>query len=137
MPHGVSVQPALTVLDVADAQNRYAREAFHFIQRGLAFTAERVFGPLEDSNANRHVNGRQLCQGLRDFALKQWGPMAPLVLERWGIVSTLDFGFIVFQLIEAGVFHRQKSDTLTDFRDVYDFETAFDCALQMDSSRGR
>ena len=73
------------------------------------------------------------CLGLREFAVRQWGPLSPVVLERWGIVSTLDFGFIVFQLIEAGVFHRQKSDTLTDFREVYDFETAFDGSVEFDS----
>ena len=120
MPPTASVRPALTLLDVAEAQNRYAGDAFHFIQRGLAYTAEMTYGPIDGANTNRHVDGRQLCLGLREFALRQWGPLSPVVLERWGIVSTLDFGFIVFQLIEAGVFHKQKSDTLNDFREVYD-----------------
>ncbi|HQY89266.1 MAG TPA: hypothetical protein PK402_11450, partial [Tepidisphaeraceae bacterium] len=114
MPPTATVRHALSLLDVAEAQNRYARDAFHFIQRGLAYTAEMTYFPVESPNTNRHVDGRQLCLGLREFAFRQWGPLSPVVLERWGICSTLDFGFIVFQLIEAGVFHRQKSDTLND-----------------------
>ncbi len=76
---------------------------------------------------NRHVSGQQLCWGLREYAIQRWGLMARAVLRRWHIHSTLDFGRIVFRLIDEGNLRKQATDTLEDFKDVYDFNTVFDC----------
>jgi uncharacterized repeat protein (TIGR04138 family) len=81
-------------------------------------------------NLNRHVSGRQLCWGLRDFALERWGLMARTVLNRWRIDSTSDFGRIVFAFIEHNLMQKQPEDTLEDFEDVYDFQEAFDGAFR-------
>jgi len=75
---------------------------------------------------NRHVGGKQLCWGLRDLALKQWGLMATSVLHHWGIRSTKDFGRMVFALVNSGMLQKQPHDSIADFDDVYDFEEAFD-----------
>src|SRR6202040_2003319 len=45
--------------------------------------------------------GRQLLEGIRDYALAQFGPMAMTVLEEWGIRGCSDFGEIVFNMVES------------------------------------
>jgi|GEM_PF-61122 len=75
---------------------------------------------------DRHINGRDLCWGLRDYALKRWGMMARVVLESWNIRSTSDFGRIVFGFIDLDMMRRQEDDRIDDFADVYSFKEAFD-----------
>lgn len=75
---------------------------------------------------DRHISGRQLCWGLRDFALHNYGMMARTVLEAWGIRATIDFGRIVFAFIECGMMQKQPGDSLADFEEVFAFDDAFD-----------
>src|SRR3954471_15765259 len=81
---------------------RYPQEAYEFVQRGLSYTVQKIHAEQTDPEASRHVSGQQLCEGLREFSHKQWGMLARVVLGRWGITGTVDFGRIVFALIEAG-----------------------------------
>jgi uncharacterized repeat protein (TIGR04138 family) len=119
--------PAPKPIDtVVDKVGLYPREAFEFVQEGLAYTVERAHGQVRDPQASRHVTGQMLCEGLRQFALMQWGMLARTVLARWNIEATLDFGRIVFAMIESGHMSKTDEDSLEDFRDVYDFRTAFD-----------
>lgn len=111
----------------------YPLEAFEFVQKGLAYTVNKTHGPPEEEKTNRHVTGQQLCQGLRDYALMQWGMLAGTVLRRWNIHSTLDFGRIVFALIDGGMMHKTESDTINDFRDVYDFKTVFESDYKIEN----
>jgi uncharacterized repeat protein (TIGR04138 family) len=74
---------------------------------------------------NRHVTGEQLCWGLRELALRRWGMLAPMVLRKWRIKSTTDFGKIVFFLVEHNELQKQPDDSLDDFDNVYDFRSAF------------
>ena len=56
----------------------------------------------EPAAAQHHVTGQELCEAIRRYALDQYGYMAKLVLNNWGIRSTGDFGEIVFNLIRIG-----------------------------------
>ena len=113
----------------------YSVGAFLFVQRGLEFTVQHVHGPLdEDAEVEvgmRHVTGRQLCEGLRDFAIDQYGMLARTVLRRWRIRSCEDFGHLVFAMIEADMMHKTEDDCLEDFVGVFDFEQAFDPSVLM------
>lgn len=82
---------------------------------------------------NRHVTGQQLCQGLRELALARWGRMARTVLRRWNITSTMDFGHIVYAQIELGQLQKVEEDSIDDFKNVYDFETAFESEYRIPS----
>jgi len=82
--------------------------------------------------AQRHVSGMQLCEGLRDFAIQQYGRLALPMLRRWNIHRTEDFGHIVFAMVEAGLMQAQESDTLHDFDEGFDFEEAFACPIPVD-----
>ena len=75
---------------------------------------------------NRHVGGRELCWGLRDFALRRWGMMARTVLTHWKVKTTKDFGRIVFAFIDQDLMQKQEGDCIEDFDEVYSFEEAFD-----------
>ena len=104
----------------------YPLEAFNFVRDGLSYTMHRVHEDVETLNEQeRHVNGQQLCLGLRDFAIDQYGLLAPVVLNHWSILRTDDFGRIVFAMIEAGLMSSSDHDTMEDFRAVYDFSEAF------------
>ena len=72
-----------------------------------------------------HVTGQQLSEGLRQLAIKAFGPMVPTVFEYWGIRKTDDFGEMVWNLIELGVFGKTDGDSREDFKDVYSFHEAF------------
>jgi uncharacterized repeat protein (TIGR04138 family) len=84
---------------------------------------------------NRHVSGQDLCWALRDLALARWGPMAPLVLKSWRITQTIDFGHVVFAMINHRIMQKQPHDRLSDFADVYDFLEAFDTSLRLGDER--
>ena len=102
----------------------YPPEAYDFVQRGLAHTAQIVHGEKDPAD-DRHVSGQQLCLGLKDFAIKQYGLLARTVLNRWNIQRTDDFGRIVFGMIDQGLMRKTDEDTLEDFRGVYDFGEVF------------
>jgi len=109
-------------------QNRkYKFEAYSFVMAALHHTVSKFSKP-------RHITGRELLEGIRDYALEQFGPMARTVLTYWGISKTDDFGKIVFALVEAGVLRKQPEDKLEDFENVYDFEEAFDKAYKIKDS---
>ncbi|MCS7033149.1 MAG: hypothetical protein NZ561_04035 [Phycisphaerae bacterium] len=123
-----------TLEQVVAELNLFPLEAFLFVTEGLTFTAERHHGPRSSPDQNRHVTGQQLCEGLRDYALQKYGMLAGTVLRRWGLRSTLDFGRIVYALIDAGFFGKTDTDSIEDFRDVYDFRAAFDGAYKIQLS---
>jgi uncharacterized repeat protein (TIGR04138 family) len=106
---------------------RYPVEAFVFVQKGLDYTVKQLHGEPRpgDDPAGRHVPGRQLCLGLRDFALLQYGSLARTVLNHWQVRTSEDFGRIVYAMIDAGLMSKTDSDSLEDFVGVYDFSQAF------------
>ncbi|MCH2135633.1 MAG: hypothetical protein MK101_03510 [Phycisphaerales bacterium] len=102
-------------------------EAYDFVQRGLAETAHKIHEHADSfGEQDRHVTGQELCLGLRDFAIDQYGLLAPMVLELWHIRRTEDFGKMVFAMIDLGLMQRRPEDSMDDFRAVYDFREAFD-----------
>jgi uncharacterized repeat protein (TIGR04138 family) len=119
--------PAAKTLEqiVADL-DRYPIDAFVFVQEGLEFAIKRIHGERNADGTPRHVTGQQLCEGLREFALNRWGRLSRTVLRRWGVTSTYDFGRIVFAMIAGKLFDKTENDEIDDFRDVYDFRSAFE-----------
>ncbi len=115
------------------AETKYPAEAFIFIQRGLDFTVQRLHGELdeEEPEQSRHVTGADLCHGLRDFALKEYGLLAKSVLRRWNIRTCEDFGRIVFAMVDAGMLQKTDEDDLSDFDGVFNFDEAFAAELSI------
>ncbi|RLS94054.1 MAG: hypothetical protein DWI11_05790 [Planctomycetota bacterium] len=111
------------------ARGPYPLEAYEFLQQGLQHTVQRMHA-TQSVHANEpfrggHITGQQLCFGLRDLAISQYGFLAPAVLAHWRVQRTGDFGTMVYTLIEAGLMSRNEQDRLEDFGNVYDFDEAF------------
>ena len=122
--------PAMQKLDFAEAldlivshDSRYAREAYHFLRDALDYTIKLKKKARED--ASGHVTGQELLDGIRLYALKEFGPMVPTVFEYWGLSKGDDFGEMVFNLIRVGIFGKTDRDSLDDFRGGYTFHEAF------------
>jgi len=86
---------------------------------------EELEGWDEEEDPERHLTGQVLCQAIRQYAQQQYGLLAKVVLNSWGIHTTSDFGEIVYNLIGIGMMRKSKSDRREDFNDQYDFEDAF------------
>jgi hypothetical protein len=102
---------------------RYTRDAYVFLRDSLDFTTKQQ-KKIKGATV-RHVAGPELLEGVRQYALREFGPMVMTVFSSWGIRCCEDIGHMVFNLIEAGVFGKTEEDSLEDFKNVYDFETAF------------
>lgn len=105
---------------------RFDRKAYDFIRLGLDHAVKDL--KKRDSvraGKSRHVSGPELLEGLRVYALDQYGPLAKTVLNSWGINRCTDFGDIVFNLIEYSVFSKTENDRPEDFADIYTFDDAF------------
>jgi uncharacterized repeat protein (TIGR04138 family) len=102
---------------------RYRRDAYLFLREALDFTQKLV--GKENGGKVRHVTGQELLDGIRQFALEQFGPMTITVFEEWGIRQCPDFGEIVFNMLEIGLLAKTDKDTRADFQGGYDFEAAF------------
>jgi uncharacterized repeat protein (TIGR04138 family) len=110
----------------------YPLDAYLFVQQGLQTAVERIHARTA-TDESHHVTGEQLCHGLREVATERWGFLARTVLHTWGIRRTLDFGRIVYAMIDAGLFSKTDEDSIEDFRDVYDFATAFETEYRIGS----
>ena len=76
--------------------------------------------------ARRHVSGAELAWACRDLARERFGLLARAVLGHWGLTRSDDFGRIVYTLVEVGLLVTQPTDSEDDFREVFEFESAFD-----------
>ena len=108
---------------VVGSDPRYQRDGSIFLRDALDFTTKQQ--KKVKGVSVRHVTGPELLDGVRHYALKEFGPMVITVFDSWGIRSCEDVGHMVFNLIGAGVFGKTEQDSIEDFKNVYDFEEAF------------
>ena len=107
------------VEEILAKDSRYKPDAYEFVMQALWFTQKKSKQP-------GHISGRQLLEGIKKFAIRQYGPMAKAVFRHWGVGVTGDFGEIVFNMINAGLMRKSAEDKRSDFDGVYDFDTALD-----------
>ncbi len=117
----VSFEQALATIQAKDP--RYHREAYLFVREALEHTQKTI--ARNPRGRIRHVTGQELLNGIRDFALQQFGPMTKTVLEEWGMRRCEDFGEIVFNMIAVGWLAKTSKDSRADFAGGYDFDDAF------------
>jgi uncharacterized repeat protein (TIGR04138 family) len=116
----ISFDEAIRKIVAADA--RYPAEAYLFVQEALQHT-QRALG--RHKTEDKHVGGQELLAGIRESALKTYGPMVPTLFAEWGIRSCADFGEIVFNMIEHNLATKKPADSRDDFKPGYDFDEAF------------
>ena len=86
-----------TVESIFSKDSRYKPDAYEFVAAALHFSQKKL-------KRHGHILGKELLEGLKEFAIEQFGPMAKTVLNHWGIHRTEDVGNIVFNLIENKFF---------------------------------
>ncbi len=117
------------LLELTRRDPRYAYEAYEFVFGALEHT-HKLLGrepPDEATDPNEpkhHVSGAQLVEGIRLYALQEFGLMARVVFHMWGIHKTDDFGAIVFNLIEAELMSKTPEDCREDFNNLFDLDEA-------------
>ena len=108
---------------IVAGDDRYQRDAYVFLRDALDYTTKQQ--KKARGAAVRHVAGPELLEGVRLYALKEFGPMALTVFSYWGINRCEDIGHMVFNLIGAGIFGKTEQDSPDDFKSVYNFHDAF------------
>jgi uncharacterized repeat protein (TIGR04138 family) len=102
---------------------RYHREAYLFLREALEHT-QRALKKAKKPEP-QHVTGKELLDGIREYAVAQYGPMSKMVLNEWGIHATEDFGEIVFNMVDHGLLSKTPDDSRDHFKGGYDFDEAF------------
>ena len=134
-----------SLMQLVRSDERYPIEAYLFVRESLAFAAdsmelgscseasfaEDLETNLHQSRRERHLSGQELCEASREYAINQYGFMAKVVLNQWGIFSTQDIGEIVYRMINAGIMKKSSSDRKSHFDDVYDFDAVFQENFEM------
>jgi uncharacterized repeat protein (TIGR04138 family) len=114
------------ILDhILEIDGRYPRRAYLFVMEAVSYTVEKL-------PERRHITGKELSLGIRDFAIERFGIAAKLVFEEWNITKTRQFGDIVFNLVNEGLLRKTEEDAIEDFDEVFDFTTAFEVEYEID-----
>lgn len=104
---------------------RYHPQAYLFVTEALRQAQELLGKEQVEDEESAHISGRELLEGVRVLALKQYGMMATSVFASWGITTTEDFGHIVFEMVERDDLRKTERDQLSDFCEVYHFADVF------------
>ena len=108
-----------TLMKLINRDKRYDPESYSFVMSALDFTRKTL-------KRKGHVTGQELLEGIREYALEEFGPMARTVLKHWGITTTNDFGEIVFNMLDTGLLGKSDRDSKDDFNNIFDFKSIFD-----------
>ncbi len=111
-----------TVEKIITRDSRFSEEAYEFISNAVIYTTRQVEG---EEDSKRHISGQELLEGIKDFAISQFGPMAKDVLESWGVCDSLSIGYIVFNMVDHQLLGSTKDDSIDDFKNGFDFQTTF------------
>ncbi len=93
---------------------RYSPPAYEFISDAVTYTVKKL-DRSKRPRGERHVNGRELVQGVADYSVEQFGPLAENVLADWGLKDGMAIGNVVFNLIKEGLLKASEEDRLEDF----------------------
>jgi len=121
------------IKEIIKKDPRYSIQAYQFVFEALDYTTNMLGkNQHKTTDVDRHVTGKQLMEGIRKFALKQFGFMSLTVFEQWGIKQDADFGNIVFNLVESGLMGKTETDSRDDFKNIYDLKKVFDEGFKFD-----
>lgn len=112
-----------TVEEIVKTDPRYTIEAYEFVSNAVVYTARKL--ERNPSSVNRHISGGELLDGVKKYAIEQFGPMAGEILKSWGINDSISIGNIVFNLVNKKLLGASNNDSIDDFKEGFDFEEAF------------
>ncbi|TLD42216.1 MAG: hypothetical protein JETT_1540 [Candidatus Jettenia ecosi] len=121
------------IKEIIKKDPRYSSTAYQFVFEALDYTTNMLGKDQhKTSDKDRHVTGKQLMEGIRQYALKQFGFMTLTVFGQWGIKQDTDFGNVVFNLVESGLMGKTETDSKDDFKNTYDLKKVFDEEFKLD-----
>jgi uncharacterized repeat protein (TIGR04138 family) len=112
------------LLELAARDKRYSVHAYRFLFESMG-EALSLAGKMEADGVERHLTGQELLHGMRVHAENCFGPLAAQVWRSWGIKESLDWGRLVFILVESTLLSKRDEDTVEDFREGFDFDQVF------------
>ena len=112
-----------TVEAIVDRDPRFDPEAYAFISDAVLYTTRKMESGSRTSK--RHISGRELLDGIKEFAMQQFGPIAPEVLRHWGMNDSMAIGHVVFNMVNNQLLGKTREDTIEDFRNGFDFDMEF------------
>ncbi len=112
--------------ELLEAHKEYEAGAYNFLYEVLNYALE---VEKRNSRSKEHVTAKELANGFRLYAIKEFGLMAKFVLNEWGFKSTRDLGNAVFYLVDHDLMGATERDRVEDFDNVYDFDEVFDLGL--------
>src|SRR5262249_19208867 len=86
---------------IVASDSRYARRGYGILRDRLDFPTKQQ--KKIKGTTVRHVSGPELLEGVRQYALKEFGPMVMTVFGYWGLHTSEEIGHMVFNLIGAGI----------------------------------
>lgn len=89
-------------------------DAYFFLRSAMDVASERFAG----GRPNKHLSAEELYMSCCACALDEYGPLALLVLESWGVRAASDVGALVYNLIGEGIFSAQPGDTKKQFDEL-------------------
>ena len=104
-----------TIRGMLDKDRRYSFEAYRYL-------VDRLLG---DKVVGSHVKTKDLLKKFKETGIKDFGPLAGMVFEDWGLRSTEDIGNVLRNLVDHRFIYMNANDDFGDFRDGYDFREAF------------
>jgi len=108
---------------ICKKDKRFSVNAYFFILDALHMSARKIH--KKDPKHSHHLTGQELSEGIKNYALSRFGCMSYTVMDLWGLSKTGDFGTIVYNLIEIGLLGKSGNDSINDFKEIFDFDTAF------------
>jgi len=87
---------------------RFKPDAYGFVLASLDFIREK-------RSLDGHIEAPVVIDGVIELSLMKFGPLASTVLKKWGIVTTIDIGTIVYNLISMEILTRTSDDKLENF----------------------
>jgi uncharacterized repeat protein (TIGR04138 family) len=113
------------VRKIIEKDNRFDREAYIFLRHALDHCHKTMLKAGKRGAGDTHVSVAELLDGIRSYALQEYGPMAMTVFNAWGLTTCEHFGDIVFSMVEHRLLSITEQDTREEFRKGYDFHEAF------------
>jgi uncharacterized repeat protein (TIGR04138 family) len=93
---------------ISGRDTRYALPAYSFTLSSLDYHRSK-------SEELGHIAASDLVKANCELALIKFGPMANSVFSQWGVLTPLDIGNIIYNLIDIEILSKSDEDSLDDF----------------------
>lgn len=111
-----------TVSRIIDNDPRYAADAYEFISNAVNYTSRKLDRAKEKDSDKRHISAKELLDGISEYAIKEFGPMAGEVFKNWGLTSARAIGDVVFNMVTEKLLRASEKDSIDDFSIDFDFD---------------